>query len=95
MKFKKGLALGQAPAAVLLLVLIGITGVVGLKILTQLNVGEAVDSDVNLTITNATRGIDQVMSQMSLVGLIVAMAIVIGILFSAFGGFFGGRSGGI
>lgn len=93
MKMKKGLALGSAPMAVLLLVFIGIVSVVGLKILTQVNTGEAAGSDVNVTVGNATAGINQVVSQLSLVGLIVVMAIVIGVLWSSFGGMFGSGGG--
>lgn len=89
----KGMALGEAPAAVLLLVLIGITAVVGQKIAAQLQVGEATTTNVYLAAANVSTGISQVTQQLTLVGLIVIMAIVIGVLFRAFGGMF--RGGGI
>ena len=93
MKTKKGLALGAAPMAVLMLVFIGLVSVVGLKILAQVNTGESAGSDVNVTVGNATAGINQVVSQLSLVGLIVIMAVVIGVLWSSFGGAFGSGGG--
>jgi hypothetical protein len=95
MKTKKGLSLGAAPMAVLMLVFIGLVTVVGLKILTQVNVGEAAGSAVNTTIGNASAGLNQVVSQLSLVGLIVIMSIVIGVLWTSFGGMMSGQGGGI
>jgi len=95
MKTKKGLSLGSAPMAVLSLVFIGLVAVVGQKILTQVNVGEAAGSAVNITVGNASAGITQVTGQLSLVGLIVIMAIVIGILWTSFGGMMGGSQQGI
>ena len=93
MKTMKGLGLGSAPMAVLMLVFIGLISVVGLKILTQVNTGEAAGSDVNITVGNATAGINQVVTQLSLVGLIVIMAIVIGVLWTSFGGMMGSTGG--
>lgn len=93
MKTKKGLSLGAAPMAVLALIFIGLVATVGLKILHQVAVGETGGGDVNLTVENATDGIEQITSQLSLVGLIVIMAIVIGVLWSSFGGMMGGGGG--
>ena len=90
-KTKKGIALGAAPAAILTLVLIGLVAVVGQKIMAQLQVGEGTTSDVYLAAANGSAGISEVTSQLTLVGLIIIMAIVIGLLFSAFR--FGGSGG--
>lgn len=95
LKKKFGLGLGQAPSAILLLVLVAITAVVGVKISTQLQTGEATTSSVYLAAENTTAGIQQLTSQMTLIGLIIAMAVVIGILFSSFGGLFGSSGGGV
>jgi hypothetical protein len=75
----------------MLLVFIGLMAVVGQKIMAGMYAGEAVGSVVNLTLNNATAGIAQITSQLSLVGLIVIMAIVIGVLWSSFR--FGGAGG--
>ena len=91
MYFKKGMTLGGAPSAVLTLVFIGLMAVVGQKIMTNMNVGEAAGSVVNTTVSNASLGIAQITSQLSLVGLIVIMSIVIGVLWSSFR--FGGEGG--
>jgi hypothetical protein len=94
MFFKKGMQLGDAPGAVLLLIFIGLMAVVGQKILAAMYTGESTAGAatvVNLTLNNATNGIAQITSQLSLVGLIVIMAIVIGVLWSSFR--FGGSGG--
>ena len=91
MFYKKGMQLGDAPSAVLTIVFIGLMAVVGQKIMTSMYAGEAQGSVVNLTLNNASAGIAQITSQLSLVGLIVIMAIVIGVLWSSFR--FGGQGG--
>jgi hypothetical protein len=91
MFFKKGMQLGDAPQAVMLIVFIGLMAVVGQKILTSMAVGEGITSVINHTAANASLGISQITSQLSLVGLIVIMAIVIGVLWSSFR--FGGQGG--
>lgn len=93
MKKKFGMSLGQAPAAVLIIVLIAVTAVVGVRINAQLQTGYSAGNAVYDAAANSTLGIQQITSQLSLIGLIVAMAIVIGILFGAFGGMF--RGGGL
>ena len=94
MKNFKGLSLGSAPMAVLTIVFIALVAVVGVKINAQLQVGEATTSSAYLAVENSTAGIQQVTSQLSLVGLIVIMAIVIGVLWTSFGGMLN-RGGGI
>jgi hypothetical protein len=91
MQYKKGMQLGDAPGAVLMLVFIGLMAVVGQKILTAMYIGTTAGDVVNLTLVNATNGITQVTTQLPLVGLIVIMAIVIGVLWSSFR--FGGAGG--
>jgi hypothetical protein len=90
-KKRKGLSLGAAPGAILMLVLIAITAIVGQKVLTQLNVGQAAGTAINQSVANASAGIAEVTSQLTLIGLILVMSIVIGVLFSSFN--FGGGGG--
>ena len=95
-KSKKGLSLGAAPAAVMLLIMIGLVAVVGLRILSAIPGQSPSDTGftyVNSSIGNATAGIQQITSNMTLIGIIVIMAIVIGLLFAAFGGSMGGSGG--
>jgi len=94
MRTKKGLSLGAAPMAVLSIVFIALVAVVGVKINTQLQVGESATGSVYLAAQNSTLGIQQITSQLTLVGLIVIMSIVIGVLWTSFGGMFN-RGGGI
>jgi hypothetical protein len=95
LKTKKGLSLGAAPMAVLSIVFIALVAVVGVKINAQLQVGEASTSNVYLAIENSTSAIQQITSQLSLVGLILIMSIVIGTLWLSFGGLFASGRGGI
>ena len=91
----KNMSLGAAPSAILMLVLIGLVAVVGQKISTQMQSGEATTSDVYLAAANVSDGIEQVTTNLTLVGLIVIMAIVIGVLWGAFGGMLGGGAAGL
>ena len=89
---KKGLSLASGASAVLMLVIIGVTAVVGIKILAAVP-DQSTQSYVNASIGNASLGIQQITSQMTLVGLIVVMAIVISLLWGSFGGMMGGTGG--
>ena len=99
MHFKKGITLGEAPQVVLTMVFIALIAIVGQKIMTATQVGEYVGNDTVINTTtaayaaagNTSLGIAQITSQLSLVGLIVIMAIVIGVLWSSFR--FGGNQG--
>jgi hypothetical protein len=91
MFFKKGMTLGDAPGAVMAIILIAITAVVGQKIMAQVVTGQTAGDTVYTAAGNASLGISQITSQLSLVGLIVIMAIVIGVLWSSFR--FGGSGG--
>jgi hypothetical protein len=98
MYFKKGMQLGEVPAAVLILIFVGLFAVIGNKIFERTQVGEWTgNTTVNFTSAaynaagNSSLGITQIVSQLSLVGLIVVMAVVIGVLWSSFR--FGGSSG--
>lgn len=91
---KKGLTLSAAPMAVMTIVLIAIVAVVGVKINAQLQSSETAGTSTYLAIENSTAGIQQVTSQLSLIGLIVIMAVVIGVLWASFGGMFS-RGGGL
>lgn len=91
MQFKKGMDLGSAPAAIMAIIMIALIAVVGQKVMTQVQVGETAGGTVVLAAANASAGISQITSQLSLVGLIVIMAIVIGVLWSSFR--FGGQGG--
>lgn len=100
-RMRKGIALGAAPAAILALVLIGLVVVVGVKVNTQLvnnelTTGYVYDNTTSvpaLMAKNSTAGIQQISQNLTLIGLIIAMAIVIGILYGAFGGMFRGSEG--
>lgn len=85
---KNGLSLASGASAILLLVIIGVTAVVGLSILADID-GQGDYAYVNSTVGNASLGISQITSQMSLLGLIVVMAIVIGLLWGSFGSMMG------
>ena len=89
---KNGLTLAAGASAVLLLIIIGVTAVVGLTILRQTALSNT-NAFVNATAGNASLGIQQITSQLTLVGLIVVMAIVIGLLWSSFGGMMGRGEG--
>jgi hypothetical protein len=91
MQFKKGMQLGDAPTAVMAIILIAVTAVVGQKVMTQVAVGETAGGSVAIAAGNASGGISQITTQLPLVGLIVIMAIVIGVLWSSFR--FGGSGG--
>ena len=52
-----------------------------------------VPNDANLAARNSTTGVEQISTQLSLVGLIVVMAVIIGILWTSFG--FRNSNGGI
>ena len=93
MKARKGMTLSAAPMAVLAIVFVALVAVVGVKINTQLQSGESSTSNVYLAAENSTAGINQITSQLTLVGLIVIMAVVIGVLWSSFGGVFRGGGG--
>ena len=84
MQYKKGMSIGDAPGAVLLLVFIGLMAVVGQKIMSAMYTGTTSGDVVNLTLANASNGITQIASQLSLLGLIIVMSIVIGVLWSSF-----------
>lgn len=88
---KKGLSLASGASAVLLIVIIAITAVVGVRINTQLQSGYSAGDAVYDAAQNSTLGIGQITSQMTLVGLIIVMSIVIGLLWSSFGGMVAGR----
>lgn len=88
-KNKNGLSLASGGAAVLLLVVIAVTAVVGVRINAQLQDGYSAGDAVYDAAQNSTLGIAQVTSQLTLVGLIVIMSIVIGLLWTSFGGLMG------
>lgn len=90
MKHKKGLSLAEGATGIILMVIIGVTAVVGITMLESVD-GQGTYAYVNASIGNGTLGIQQITSQMTLVGLIVVMSIVIGLLWSSFGGMLGGR----
>ena len=91
---KKGLSLASGASAVLMLVIIAVTAVVGIKINTQLQSGLSAGNAVYDAAQNSTLGIAQITSQLTLVGLIIIMAIVISLLWGSFGGMMG-RGGGV
>lgn len=89
---KKGLSLVAGSSAVLLLVIIAMTAVVGIRINAQLQSGYSAGDAIYDAAQNSTVGIAQITSQLTLVGLIIVMSIVIGLLWSSFGGMMmGGR----
>ena len=94
MQYRKGITLMEAPMAVLTIVFLALVAVVGVKIAVQLQTGEAVTSATYLTAANVTAGIQQITSQLTLIGLIIGLAIVIRILWGSFGGMFRGGTGG-
>ena len=86
----KGIGLGQAPAAILMLVLIGLVAMVGEKISSQIISGETSNTTMAAQAAyNTSAGITQITQNLSLVGLILIMAIIIGVLWTSFGGMLG------
>lgn len=89
MKNMKGVTLGQAPAAILMLVIIGVVAVVGVSINDELR-GSTTTANKYLAAQNSTLGIMEVTSNLELLGLIIIMGIVIAVLLASFGGFIRG-----
>jgi len=80
--------LQQAPAAILLLVVIGVATAVGASVTDQLanNIGQGTYTQ-NLSYgaaQNATLGLGEFASFLPIIGLIIAAAIVIGLVVMAF-----------
>ena len=92
MKYKKSMSLGAIPAAVIILLIIGLVAGVGVKMNNSLR-GSTTTADKYLAAQNATLGIMEITSNMELLGLIIIMGAVITILLAAFGGFM--RGGGL
>lgn len=92
MKSKKGLSLGMIPAAVLMLLIIGIVSAVGIKMNQSLR-GTDTTAYKYLAAQNSSLGIMEITGNMQLLGLIIIMGAVITILLASFGGFM--RGGGL
>ena len=74
--------LANAPAAVLLLVVIGIVASIGAKIVTD--VGSTMTGTALSVSQNATKGIGEFAGFLPIIGLVIAAAIVIGLVVAAF-----------
>ena len=83
MKDKKGLALGDMYPAVLTIVLIGIVLGIGLYVLAQVESNISGGSSyINTTIT----GLGGLASWIAVIVVVIAAAVVLGIVISSFGG---------
>lgn len=85
--------LSAAPAIVLTLVVIGIILSIGAEITDDVKSDMTSGSTAEAAAANATEGIGELSSWMPLIGLVIAAAIIIGLVIGAFGAF--GRGGGI
>lgn len=82
MKDKKGLSLGDMYPAVLTIVLIGIVLGVGLYVLNQVEANiTGGSSEINTTIT----GLGGLASWIAVIVVVIAAAVVLGIVISSFG----------
>ena len=82
-KSKKGMVLGDMYPAVLTIVLIGIVLGIGLYVLSQVESNIAGGSaEINTTIT----GLGGLASWIAVIVVVIAAAIVLGIVISSFGG---------
>jgi len=83
LKNKKGLTLGDMYPAVLTIVLVGIILGIGLYVLAQVEANIAGGStEINTTIT----GLGGMASWIAVIVVVIAAAVVLGIVISSFGG---------
>ena len=90
--YKKGMSLGAIPAAVIILLIIGVISGVGIKMNESLR-GSDTTAYKYLAAQNATLGIMEISGNSQLLGLIIIMGAVITILLASFGGFMRGGGG--
>jgi len=88
-KDKKALSLGDMYPAVLTIVLVGIVLGVGLYVLTTFS--EQVSGTANTAINTTITGLATFADWIAIIVVVIAAAIVLGVVLSSFGG----RTGGI
>jgi len=76
--------ISDLPKVAVLFVVAGIALGVGAQILGKVQTGTTENSTAYYAVENATTGISQISQWMPTIGLVVAAAIVIGIVFAAF-----------
>lgn len=92
MRIKKGFSLGEIPAAVIVLVIIGAMVGIGTSINTSM-MGTSPSTHLNASLSNSSLGLLEVTANSQLLGLIIIMGAVITILLASFGGFMRGGGG--
>ena len=92
MKFKKGFSMGDIPAAVIILVIIGTMAVIGTSINDSM-VAADTNNHFTAALNNSSLGMLEITSNLQLLGLIIIMGAIITILLASFGGFM--RGGGL
>jgi len=88
-KNKRGMSLGDMYPAVLTLVLIGIILGIGLYVLAEVN-EEIDDTEASSALNDTISGLGDFAGWISVIVVVIAAAIVLGIVLSSFGG---GRPG--
>lgn len=85
MKFgKKGLGVGDiAPIAIALVIAI-ITVGIGAQVLGNIGATFSAGTPTRMVIENGTAGLNQLASYFPIIGLVVAAAIIIGVVFQSF-----------
>lgn len=84
MKSKKGMSLGDMYPAVLTIVLIGIILGIGLYVLAEVN-DQITDADATSALNDTISGLGDFASWIAVIVVVIAAAIVLGIVLSSFG----------
>lgn len=84
LKDKRGLTLGDAYPAVLTIVLVGIVLGIGLYVLTQVD-GQITDATASDAINDTVVGLATFSTWIAVIVVVIAAAIVLGIVLSSFG----------
>ena len=81
---KRGMTLGDVYPAILTLVLIGIVLGLGIYILTEVD-GKVSDAEASAAINETAVGLGDFADWIAIIVIVIAAAIVLGIVFSSFG----------
>jgi len=81
---KRGMTLGDVYPAILTLVLIGIVLGLGIYILTEVD-GKVDDAEASAAINETAVGLGDFADWIAIIVIVIAAAIVLGIVFSSFG----------
>lgn len=82
--------LSAVPAVILTLVVLGIVVAIGAQVTEDVALKVTTNTTAMAAADNATEGIGELASWMPLIGLVIAAAVIIGLVIGAFGTFGGG-----